>query len=141
METIYMNAGLIATIVLCIVGLLKLPFKTFKAKHPIGYKAVFTSLSIVLCIGLAVLDEIFIIGGELLSFNFIALVCAVFAGVSTSYISYEGLGVKDLVKKINTSIKTAKVQANDKKVVEFLNNIEDIDKAIKILIERKNGGV
>lgn len=139
MEKLFMSAGVVATIVLCIVGIAKLPFKKFKEKHPKWYKAIFTILSIVLAITLSILDEKYILCGELLSFDFAILISIVFAGVFCGYGGvYEGLGVKELSRKIIESVKTARDMAEDKKVKKYLNKIEDVDKAIAYLEERKN---
>lgn len=138
MEKLFMSAGVVVAIVLCIIGIIKLPFKGFKNKHPNWYKAIFTSLSIVLSVGLTVLDELYILCGELWSLNFIILLSAVFAGVFGGYGGvYEGLGVKELVKKIIENIKKARDMAENKKAVKYLSRIEKIDEAISFLEERK----
>lgn len=140
MEILFMSAGIVVAIVLAVVGIVKLPFGAFKEKHPNWYKAIFTVVSFILAVGLSVLNQIYILGGSLLSLDFAILICAVFGGVFGSYNAYEGLGLKALVKKIAESIKQAKSIAHDKKVTDFLNKIdfENIDKAIALLEERKN---
>lgn len=139
MEKLFMSAGIVATIVLCVIGIIKIPFKNFKSKHPQGYKAVFTSLTFVLAIGLAILDEIYILEGALLSLDFVILIVTILAGVFSTYNGvYEGLGLKALMKTITENTKKAQSLAKDKKVINFLNKIEDIDKAIAVLEERKN---
>ena len=139
MEKLFMSTGVVVAIVLCIIGIIKLPFKKFKEKHPNGYKALFTSLSFVLAIGLSILDEVYVLSGKLVSLDFAILVCVVLAGVFGGYSGiYEGLGFKELIKKLSENIKKAKELSNDKKVVKYLNKIEDIDKAIALLEERKN---
>lgn len=139
MEKLFMSAGIVVTIVLCLIGLVKLPFKNFKHKHPTGYKALFTSISFVFALGLSVLDELFVLQGQLLSVDFLILVCAVLAGVFGGYNGvYEGLGTKELMKKLAENAKKAKELSNDKNVVKTLSKIEDIDKAIALLEQRKN---
>ena len=134
-----MSAGIVVSIVLCLVGIFKLPFSSFKSKHPNGYKAVFTSISFVFAIGLSVLDELFVLQGELLTIDFAILVCSVLAGVFGGYGGiYEGLGLKELMKKLAENVKKAKELSNDKNVVKTLSKIEDIDKAIALLEQRKN---
>lgn len=138
MEILFMSAGIVVTIVLAIVGIIKLPFDKFKQQHPQWYKAVFTLVSIVLSVGLAVLDELYLLQGQILSLDFAVLVCVVLAGVFAGYGGvYEGLGLKELMKKIRKNLKKAKEIAKDKKVVDFLNKVEDIDKAMALLEERK----
>jgi hypothetical protein len=93
----------------------------------------------VFAIGLSVLDELFVLHGELLSVDFAILVCAVLAGVFSGYSGvYEGLGLKELMKKLTENAKKAKELSNDKKVIKFLSKVEDIDKAIAVLEQRKN---
>lgn len=137
MEKLFMSAGIVSAIVLCIVGLFKLPFGAFKEKHKNGYKAVFTGLSIVLCIGLSILNERYILHGSLLSLDFAILICAVFAGVFGSYNAYEGLGAKKLVETIVCKIKEAREIASHDKAKKYLNKIVDIEEAINILEDRK----
>lgn len=139
MEKLFMSAGVVVAIVLCIVGIIKLPFNKFKNKHPNWFKAVFTLVSIIVAGGLCVLDELYILNGKLLSVDFAILVCVVMAGVFGGYSGvYEGLGLKELMKKLTDNVKKARDMASDKKVVKYLNKIEDIDKAIALLEERRN---
>lgn len=139
MEKLFMSAGVVTAIVLCIIGLLKLPFNGLKGKHPVLYKAIFTFLSIVISIGLCVLNEWYILYGKLLSFDFLILICVVLAGVFCGYNGvYEGFGVKELVKKLFDNIKKAKHMIKDKKILKYLNKVEDIDKVIVLLEELKN---
>lgn len=139
MEKLFMSAGVVIAIVLCIVGLIKLPFNGFKKNHSKWYKALFTLLSFVLAIVLSILDEIYILCGELLSIDFAILISVVIAGVFSGYSGiYEGLGLKELVKKLIENMKKARDMSKDKKVVDFLNNIENVEEAIKVLEERKN---
>lgn len=138
MEKLFMSAGIVSAIVLCVVGIAKTPFVKFKEKHPKGYKAVFTILSIILSIGLSVLDELYILCGKLLSLDFAILVCAVFAGVFGGYNAYEGLGVKALIKTIINNIKKARDMSTNKKAIKYLDKIEDVDMAIAFLEEKKH---
>ena len=139
MEKLFMSASVVVAIVLCVIGIVKMPFKKFKEKHPKWYKAIFTLFSIVLAIALCVIDEKYILHQRILSVNFAILVCVVLAGVFGGYSGvYEGLGLKELKNKLFYNIKKMKDMSNDKKVVKYLNKIEDIDNAIKILESRKN---
>lgn len=139
MEKLFMSAGVVVTIVMCIVGCFKLPFKKFKNSHPVAFKAIFTLLSVFVASGLCVLDELYILKGELWSWDFVILVFVVLAGVFGGYSGiYEGLGLKELMKKLSENIKKAKAMSNDKKVEKYLSKIENIDKAIVFLEERKN---
>lgn len=139
MEKLFMSAGVVTAIVLCLIGIIKLPFDKFKQNHSNGYKALFTGLSFILAIGLSVLDELYVLCGDIISVDFAILVCVVLTGVFGSYNGiYEGLGLKELVNKLVDNIKKARDMAQSKKAVEYLNKIDDIDNAIKILEERKN---
>lgn len=140
MEIMLMSASAITAIVLSVIGVIKLPFKKFKESHGNWYKGVFTLLSIAISIGLCVIDELFVLKGELMSMDFVVLICVVIAGVFCGYGGiYEGLGLKELVKKIIENIKVVRATAKDKKVVEYLNKVEDVERAIAILEERRNG--
>ena len=142
MEKLFMSAGIVIAIVLCIVGLVKLPFEKFKEKHPKCYKSLFTILSVVIAVGLSVLDELYILGGELLSADFIILIFVVLAGVFGGYSGvYEGLGLKELMKKLTENVKKAREMAEDKKAQKYLDKYlkvsGDFDKAIAIIEEKK----
>lgn len=139
MEKLFMSAGIVVAIVLCLIGIIKLPFNSFKNKHPKGYKALFTLLSFVFAIGLSILDEIYILCGELLSIDFAILISVVIAGVFSGYSGiYEGLGLKELVKKILENLKKVRELSSNKKAVKYLNKIEDVDMAIAFLEEKKH---
>lgn len=139
MEELFMWAGIIAGIVLCLTGLVKLPFKFFKYKHPNWYKAVFTIISVIIAVGLCFLCEFYLLSKDIISFEFLTLLCAVFCGVFGGYGGiYEGLGLKELVKNIVEKIREASVLSNDKRVKNFLSKIENIEDAIYFLEERKN---
>lgn len=138
MEKLFMSAGVVTAIVLCIIGIIKLPFDNFKKNHAKGYKALFTCLTFVVAVGLSILNELYILCGAVFSTDFIVLVCVVLSGVFGSYNGiYEGLGLKELMKKLVENIKQARSLAESKKAVEYLNKIDDIDNAIKILKDRK----
>lgn len=139
MEKIFMSAGIIATIVLCIVGIVKLPFIKFKETHAKAYKAIFTCVTFAVAVGLSIIDELYILCGELLTFDFAVLICAVLSSVFFGYNGiYEGLGLKELVKKLINNVKVARDLAQNKKAIEYLSKIDDVETAIKILEERKN---
>jgi hypothetical protein len=138
MEKLFMSASVVITILLCFVGIVKLPFKKLKEKHPNLYKAIFTLVTLVGAVGLCVLNEIYILCGELLSLEFAVLLCAVFAGLFGGYNGiYEGLGLKELVKKIVENLKKAKVLSANKKAIKYLDKIDDIDSAIAYLEDKK----
>ncbi len=138
MEKLFMSAGVVTAIILCIVGILKLPFKNFKIKHPNWYKALFTILSFVLTVVLSILNELYILNGEILSIDCFILICAVSAGVFGGYSGiYEGLGLKELVKKLVFNIKQARTMTDNEKALKYLDKIDDIDNALRFLEEKK----
>ena len=105
MEKIFMSAGVIAAIVLCLVGIIKSPFGKFKKNSPKLYKAIFTILSIALSVAVTIVEEIYISFGKVLSLNFAVKLTFVIAGVFCGYGGiYEGLGVKDLIKNLIKNI-------------------------------------
>ena len=88
---------------------------------------------------MSILDELFVLYGQIISIDFAILSLTVIAGVFSGYNGiYEGLGLKQLVKKLFEKIKKVKELSSDKKIVKFLNKIEDLDKAISLLEERKH---
>ena len=139
MEMLFMSASVVVAIVLSVVGIFKLPFGNLKEKHPQLYKSIFTLISIVLSVGLCVVDEIYIIHGAIFSFDFGLLVCVVIAGVFGGYSGiYEGLGLKELMKKLKDSLKKASELSKDKKIKKLLDSkVTDIDQAIAFLEEKK----
>lgn len=138
MEKTFVSAAVVSTIVLCVVGIVKLPFSKFKETHANAYKIIFTCVSFILAVVLSIIDELFILCGELLTFDFAVLVCVVLSSVFFGYNGvYEGLGLKELVKKLVGKIKEARDLAQNKKFVEYLKKIDDIDNAIRTLEEIK----
>ena len=143
MEAIYMSAGILTAIILCIVGLVKLPFEGFKKKNPKAYKATFTILSILLTFGAVVLNHVFILNDVLFNTGFFVLLLSTYAGVFGLYLSYEGLGAKALVKRLIENIKKAIATAPANKYSKYLNKFEeylnkiDLTEAEKLLNAKK----
>lgn len=138
MEKLFMSAGVVTAIILCIVGIIKLPFKNLKVSHPNWYKAIFTIISFVFAVCFSVIDELYILNGEVLSTDFLILICAVVSGTFGGYSGiYEGLGLKELVKKLVDNVKKARDMSENAKAKEYLDKIDDIDNAIKFLEEKK----
>ena len=138
MENLFMSASVVITIVICLVGIIKSFFVKFKEKYPKWYKATFTILAFILSIVLSIINELYVLQGTLLSIDFAILICVVLAGVFGSYGGiYEGLGLKNLAKKIIENIKLTRNLTKNEKVIKYLNKIEDVENAIKILEDRK----
>lgn len=106
MGEILMSAGTIASIVLCFVGIIKMPFKGFKAKYPTAYKIVFYLLSLILSVGLPILAAWLIMEIPFCSWDFGMLEICTIAAVFFTYGTYEGTGLKKLLGKLFSNIKT-----------------------------------
>ena len=127
MGDVIMSASIIATIILCFVGIVKLPFKKFKDKHPTAYKVVFYSLSLILAIALPILCGLYMIDLTLNSLEFYVLIITTVAGVFGLYSTYEGTGLKTLVATIVEKIKALCNKYSDSKLIKIIQNV-GIDK-------------
>ena len=117
MEKTFASGSIITVIVLCVIGIVKILFKNLKATCPKLYKALFTLLSIIVSFVLCVVNELYVLKGELLSIEFGVLCTTVIAGVFCGYGGvYEGLGIKELVKIIIENIKKINNDNNDNEV-------------------------
>lgn len=131
MEAIFMNAGIITAIVLSVVGIIKLPFNKFKAKHPKWYRAIFTLLSIVLTLGACIVNQLFILEAKF-NIDFVILLVTAYAGVFGLYHSYEGLGLKTLVQNLVNGIKNIKKNAPESKLSKYIDKV-GIEVALNII--------
>lgn len=140
MKEAIMCASIIAAIILCFVGIVKLPFKTFKEKYPKWYKAVFCVVSLLLAIGLPFIAEVYILNGSIQSAEFLVLIFTTIAGVFGLYTSYEGLGLKQLVKIIIEKITQLFNNYNDSKLAKIVGNvgIEKLNEINEKLQAKKN---
>ena len=133
MEAILMSAGIMTAIILSVVGLVKLPFNKFKEKHPKWYKAVFTMLSIVLTIGACLINQAFVLNSDkLFNTNFVIMLLSTFAGVFGLYLSYEGLGAKELFRRLLEAIKNRRASAPESKLSKYIDKV-GIDVALNII--------
>lgn len=141
MKEVFMCAGIITAIILCFVGIIKLPFKSFKEKHPKWYRATFYLLSLVLAVVAPIITQLYILNGQLISLDFAILIITTVAGVFGLYTSYEGLGLKELVKIIVQKISQLFNNYSDSKLakvvgavgIEKLNEINE-----KLQAEKQN---
>lgn len=127
MGDVIMSASIIATIILCFVGIIKLPFKKFKEQHPTAYKVVFYSLSLILAIVLPILCGLYMIDLSLKSLEFYVLIITTVAGVFGLYSTYECTGLKNLVSTIVEKIKQLCNKYSDSKLTKIIKNV-GIDK-------------
>lgn len=113
-----MCASIITAIILCIVGILKIlpPCLSFKEKHPKWYKGIFYGISLILAIALPIIGELYILNGSLASVSFIVLIFTTIAGVFGLYTSYEGLGLKELAKKLVEKVSELMQKFSDSKL-------------------------
>lgn len=131
MEAIFVSAGIMTTIILSLVGLAKLPFTKFKEKYPKGYKATFTGLSIVLTLVVCLVNQAFILSQPIFTTTFAIMLLSTFAGVFGLYHSYEGLGGKELVKRLINAIQEARTKAKASTTdVKLSKNIKSLEKDI-----------
>lgn len=136
MKEVIMCASIITAIILCFVGILKLPFKKFKEKHPIWFRAVFCSISLILAIGGPIISQLYILNGELYSMEFLVLILSTIAGVFGLYTSYEGLGLKTLVKTIIGKTSELLNNYSDSKLAKMVGKV-GIDKLNEIALKLK----
>lgn len=123
MKEVFMCASIITAIILCFVGIIKLPFKTFKQKHPKWYKAVFCMLSLVLSVAGPIVSQLYILNGTLASTEFVVLLLTTIAGVFGLYTSYEGLGLKQLVKIIVSKVAELFDKFDDAKLKKIVGKV------------------
>lgn len=116
MEKIFMNLTWLATVVVLLVGIIKLPLKKLKEKHKIIYRIIVYSISLILTIIGCYLVQKYILCLPILSFEFALLISGTMSVVSLIYGAYENYGIKDLFKKL----------------IEKIKNIPDIKLATKI---------
>ena len=131
MREVLMSAGTIATIVLFLVGLVKLPFKSFKEKHPHWYKATFYLLSLVLSVALPILSQKYILGGSLTSLDFLIHILMTTAIVFGGYAGYEGVGLKKMCNIAVANIKTSMATYSDTRIAKMLKSV-GLDKIIAV---------
>ena len=123
MGDIIMSASIITAIILCFVGIIKLPFKTFKTNHPTAYKIVFYSLSLILAIVIPILCGLYMIDLSLKSLEFYVLIITTVAGVFGLYSTYEGIGLKQLVQIIVEKIKQLCNKYSDSKLTKIIQDV------------------
>lgn len=123
MKEVFMCASIITAIILCFVGIIKLPFKTFKEKHPKWYRAVFCIMSLVLSVAGPIVSQLYILNGTLASMEFVVLLLTTIAGVFGLYTSYEGLGLKQLVKTIVSKVAELFDKFDDAKLKKIVGKV------------------
>ncbi len=125
MGAVFMSAGILTAIILCVIGLAKLPCGKFKEKYPKVFKATFTGLSIVLTFGACLINQAFVLNQPLFNIDFWVMLVTTIAGVFGLYHSYEGLGAKELVKILVSNVKAwFKSATPDSKIAKGVAKLE-----------------
>lgn len=140
MKEIFMSASAIASIILCFIGIIKMPFKNnLKVKHPTLYRFIFCFLSLALAVVLPIIAELYILNGVLASLDFVILLVATLAGVFGSYGMYEGLGIKKLFATMFSKIKELCNNYSDNKLEKVIGKvgIEKLNELSKLMEEKK----
>ena len=136
MKEVFMCASIITAIILCVVGIAKLPFKKFKENHKVAYRAIFYLLSLVLAVAGPIVSQLFILNGSLKSTEFVVLLVTTIAGVFGLYTGYEGTALKVLVQKIVSKVAELFNTFSDSKLAKVvgkvgIDKLNEIDKQLK----------
>ena len=123
MGKLFMSAGVLTSIVLCLIGIIKTPFKKFKGKHPMLYRSTFCVLSIIMSIVLAILAQIFVMNGAFVSMETLLLCMFTLGGVFFSYGTYEGVGIKKLFNNLFVKIKELCSTYSDSKLSKIVGKV------------------
>ena len=123
MREIIMNASWLASVVLTLVGLFKLPFKSFKEKHPKWYKATFFLLSLILVVGGSVIVELYIFEETILTWTYVSLLISTGFIVFGGYSAYECTGLKNGLNKLFSLIASWLSRYSDKKIAKMIGKV------------------
>ncbi len=127
------NASLLAGIVLCLVGLIKLPLTKFKGQK--FYKAGLTLMTIAIVIVACVLCELFILHGSVWSGEMLMLTLITFGEVMLSYNGiYEGLGLKGIAKDLFTKVQALLAKHPESKLAKSAQKY-GLEEAVKFLTD------
>lgn len=135
-----MSASAIASIVLCFIGIIKMPFKNnLKVKHPTLYRFIFCFLSLILAGVLPIIAQLYIMNGALKSLDFVILEVATVGMVFVSYGAYEGLGIKKLFHIMFAKMKELGSRYSDNKLEKVIGKvgIEKLNELAKLMEEKK----
>lgn len=130
MEKLLMTSGVLTSIILCLVGIVKLPITKFKEKK--WYKPLLTIFTLILIFAVCSICQAFILCGSLLSWSFLVLCALTVSEVMVSYNGiYEGCNLKTLIHNLVEKLKELKKLSPEEKVVnkiEKLANKYDLTK-------------
>ena len=122
-KEVFMNATWLASAILALVGILKMPFKSFKEKKPKLYRATFFIISLVLVIGGSVIVDMFLLEESILSWTFALLLVSTGFVVFGGYTTYECTGLKAGLNKLFATFKNWITKYSDSKVAKFIKKI------------------
>ena len=99
-------------------------------------------MSLILAVVFPILSELYILNGSLASVSFIVLIFTTIAGVFGLYTSYEGLGLKELVKKLVSKVSELLNTYSDSKLAKVVGKVgieklTEIDAKLKAEAEAK----
>ena len=124
---------ILASIVLALVGLIKLPFIKFKGSK--FYKAGITILSMLITMGACVICQTLIICETILSLSFLYLLVLTIGEVALAYNKvYENLGLKQLFKNLFENIGKLLAKKPESKLTKYAEKV-GLDKAIILIAE------
>jgi len=123
MREIIMNASWLASVVLTLVGLFKLPFKSFKEKHPKWYRATFFLLSLILVVGGSIIVELYIFEEAILTWTYVSLLISTGFIVFGGYSAYECTGLKNGLNKLFSLIASWLSRYSDKKIAKMIGKV------------------
>ena len=126
-----MYSSIISAIVLCVIGIIKLPLKPFKGKP--FYKPGLTLLTIFVTLGLCVLCELYIIHESVFSVGMLYLLLITFGEVMLTYNGvYEGFGLKQILQDLFKNIGKLLIKSPESKLTKSAEKY-GLDEAIVYL--------
>lgn len=127
MEAILKTSAVVSSIIIILVGLIKLPIAKFKTKK--WYRPLLTLITLALVIGGSILCEVYILEAPIFAWNTLVLVFAVATEVFVTYNGiYEGLNIKDAIHNLIAKYKDLKALSPEAKAIKKLEKVEDVIK-------------
>lgn len=124
MERVIMASGILAGIVITLIGLFKLAIKQYKGKG--WYKPLLTALTLILAVGLSLLCETFILELPIISWSCVILIISTTAEVFVSYNGiYEGFNIKTGIQNLLAKWKELKELSPEAKAVRKVEKVEN----------------
>ncbi|MEG2688137.1 MAG: hypothetical protein RSA24_03105 [Clostridia bacterium] len=141
MEKFIMYGTILATIIVCIIGIIKFPLIKYKKSN--WFKPVIMATTLVLTAGSISIFYFFIM--KISTIELITLTLSTFASIYAEYnLIYEGFNVKELVKIIVGKIKEIKSidpKSKFSKIVDKFDKSIPIEQMIALLFEKQENKV